>query len=182
MTRIEDGKGKNGAVSVSLNQRLDVSSRTSPRTYYESRDEGLCFVSHVDDSGAANTEYTLYLQNTNTTKTVLIDKITIASAAASVYELEVVSGTAAGASAITPTNLNLSSSNTAAATCRGGAGGVTGLTTVATLFTLRTAAGQTATYLQGEQSLRIGQNDAIALQCIGTADASISIEFHYESE
>ena len=38
--QIEDGGGKNGFSTVSNNQRLDVSSRSASREYYESRDEG----------------------------------------------------------------------------------------------------------------------------------------------
>ena len=105
MVRIDDG-GKNGSVTVSNTQRLDVSSRSASRQYYESRDEGQVYSINMTDAGGQTTEDLIWLKNTSTTKDVVIDTIYIGSLAVSEWVLKFVTDvTAATGTDIVPINL-----------------------------------------------------------------------------
>lgn len=178
MVRIEDGKGNSGDASVSSDQRLDVSSRSAPRDFYVSRDDGQVFTSIADDPGAVANEEIMYLQNTSPTKDIVIDDVIIASDTASKWRLKFVTGTASGTT-ITPVNLNKNSSNSAGCNCLGGAAGVTGLTDDGDIAILRVPAGATD-MLVLEEALRLGQDDAVAVECETSSAVEITIEFHFE--
>ena len=180
MVIVEDGKGSGLKVAVSNNNRLDVSARVAPRTYYESRDNGTVYAAHYVDAGFVANEETAYLQNTSTIQDVMIDAIFIGSAAAAIWRLKFVTGTATG-TVVIPTNLNKTSSNSAAANCRGGAAGVSGLTDGDTIAIFRNA-GPTVKYSGDIQGLRLGQNDAIAIEAESSGDGEITILFHFDSE
>ncbi len=180
MVRIDDGGGKNGAVTVSNNQRLDVSARTAGRQYYESRDTGQVYtVISVDATAVANEE-TVYVQNISTNKDMIIEKITINTDTNSLWRIKFVTGTAAGGSVLTPVNLNQTSSNAAAATCRGD-GAVTGLTDDGDITLVRISADSHNEVLFSE-ALRLGQDDAIAVECETNAAVEIVVSFHFDSE
>jgi len=182
MTRIEDGGGKNGFANVSNTQRLDVSSRSAARAYYESRDEGQVYTVTVEDAGAVADEETLYIKNTSTTKDIIIVATIITCDVSSRWRLKFVTNTSTVAgTVITPTNLNKSSSNAAAAEVRGGATGVTNLIDAGTIGILQCPAGGTVA-LKGSEGLRLGQNDAIAIECETSGDVTITITFEYDSE
>jgi len=178
--RIEDGGGKNGFSTVSNNQRLDVSSRSASREYYESRDEGQVYsVISVDATAVANEE-TMYLQNTSTVKDMIIDQIIISTDTNSLWRIKFVTGTAAGGSALTPVNLNKASSNAALAIVRGD-GAVTGLTDDGDISLVRVGA-NSHDELTFSEALRLGQDDAIAVECETNAAVEIVIIFHFDSE
>jgi len=180
LTRIDDGGGKNGFATVSNNQRLDVSARAASREYYESRDQGQVYsVISVDATAVANEE-SMYLQNISTSKDMIIDTIVISTDTASLWRVKFVTGTAAGSSALTPVNLNKASSNDADAVARGD-GAITGLTDAGDLMLVRIgAAGHDE--LNFSEALRLGQNDAIAIECETNAAVEITILFHFDSE
>ena len=180
MVRIDDGGGKNGSVTVSNTQRLDVSARAASREYYESRDEGQVYVAISVDATAVANEETMYLQNTSSTKDMIIEEIVISTDTASIWRVKFVTGTAAGSSALTSVNLNKGSSNSAAATVRGD-GAITGLTDDGDVALFRVDAN--ATHHQDfHEALRLGQDDAIAVECETNAAVEISIIFHFDSE
>ena len=87
---------------------------------------------------------------------------------------------AAGSSALTPVNLNRGSSNSAAATVRGG-GAITGLTDGGDVALIRVAANSTHHH-DFHEALRLGQDDAIAVECETNAAVEITIIFHFDSE
>jgi hypothetical protein len=179
--KIEDGVGRGYEASVSDVNRLNVSSKSQNRIFYISRDSGEAFNLVSTDSGATAGEYILYLQNTSTTKNMYVDRIEYHSANAALWKLWTVTGTAAGSSALTPTNLNRTSSKVAEATARGD-GAITGLTAGAQLATHRNAAdGEGQMEFQG--ALILGPNDAIAVEYdTGTTGAAeVDIFFWYES-
>jgi len=182
MVRIDDG-GKNGSVTVSNTQRLDVSARAASRQYYESRDEGNVYSINMTDAGGQTTEDLIWLKNTSTTQDIVIDTIYIGSLAVSEWVLKFVTDvTAATGTAITPLNLNKASSNSASASSRGGAAGVANLVDDGVISILRVGVGTTSEFHFGE-SLRLGQDDAIALELTTTAaDGEITIFFHFDSE
>jgi len=180
MVRIEDGGGKNGSATVSNNQRLDVSSRSASREYYESRDEGSVYsVISVDATAVANEE-SIYLQNTSTTKDMIIDQIIISTDTNSLWRIKFVTGTATGSSLLTAINLNKGSSNSANAVARGD-GAVGGLTDDGDIMLLRIGA-DGHDEINFSEALRLGQNDAIALECETSAAVEIVIVFHFDSE
>lgn len=180
MVRIEDGGGKNGSATVSNTQRLDVSSRSASREYYESRDTGQVYTVISIDATAVANEETMYVQNTSTSKDMIIEKITIGADVLSQWRIKFVTGTAAGGSALTPVNLNKGSSNTAAATCRGD-GAVTGLTDDGDITIIRIDA-DSHDEIGFDEALRLGQDDAIAVECEINCAAEIVVSFHFDSE
>lgn len=91
------------------------------------------FTISADDAGPVAAEYLLWVYNATTdARNFIIDKITTWQVDADVvWRLWEVTGTGAGAAVITAKNTFLGSTVSAGElTCRGGAGGVTGLTTV----------------------------------------------------
>ncbi len=180
MVRIEDGGGKNGSVTVSNNQRLDVSARVASRQYYESRDTGQVYTVISIDATAVANEETMYVQNTSTSKDMVIEKVTISADVDHQWRIKFVTGTAAGGSLLTPVNLNKASSNTASAVCRGD-GAVTGLTDDGDITIVRIGADD-HDEIRFDEALRLGQDDAIAIECELNCAAEIVVSFHFDSE
>ncbi len=181
MVKIQDGGGKNGDATVSNNQRLDVSARIASRQYYESRDTGQVYSVIIVDAGAVANEETAYLQNTSTDKDIVIDEILLNTNTASLWRVKFVTGTAAGASVVTAVNMNKASSNSASVNCRGGAGGVTGLTDDGDITLFRVGADE-HDEISFNEALRLGQDDAIAVECETSGEVEIVISFHFDSE
>ena len=176
--RIEDGGGFNGFAKVSNDQRLDVSARVASREYYESRDNGQVYSAISVDATAVANEETMYLKNTSTVSDMIIDDIMISSDINSQWRIKFVTGTATG-TAIIPTNLNKTSSNSALATVMGN-GAVGGLTDDGDIDLIRVIAGSVED-LTFNEALRLGQDDAIAVECEISCAAEIVIIYHFDS-
>jgi hypothetical protein len=179
MVKITDGGGKNGDATVSNNQRLDVSARSASRSYYESRDEGQSFIVTSVDTTALAAEETIYLQNSSAQKDIVIDHMTISTDTNARFRVKFVTGVGSGA-VLVPVNLNKSSSNSADAIALG-AGSVTGLTDDGFVEHVRVPANTTYQIETGE-AIRLGQNDAIAIETQDNCAVEMDIEFHYDSE
>ena len=141
--------------------RLNVSSRSDSRAYYNSRDVKQAYSVCFDHQSAVAGEHSLYIENTSKTKELVISRVGVNAAENARVKLSFVSGIAAGGSTLTATNLNKGSSNDADAVIRSGA--VTGLTEISCIdFEAIPANGH------GEFSIadtvRLGQNDAIAIE------------------
>jgi hypothetical protein len=164
-------------------QRLDVSSRSDTRRYYNSRDEGQTYVMPWTFNTAASTEYAAYLKNTSTTKTLVVAIAEVFGEVATRFQLDTVTGTAAG-TAVTPFNLNTASPFSAECTAVEGlsAGtGITGLTIASkidTSWVIATGGGD----FKVKETLRLKQNEAIAIQVLETAggDTAGAIHFYFE--
>lgn len=178
MVRIEDGKGRGTTAAVNSVNRLDVSSRTAPRDFYISRDDGQVYTVISEDGTAVANEETIYLQNTSTTKNLFIDDIIISPDTASSWRIKFVTGTAAGSSVLTSINLNKTSSNAAEVSARGD-GAITSLTDDGDIAMIRVGANDTGE-IRLEEALILGQNDAIAVECETNSAVEITIEFHLE--
>jgi len=156
--------------------RGNVSSRSDSRSYYNSRDQGLTFSVVFDFQSAAAGEYGAYWKNDSTSKELVIDSIGVNSVEATRIKLWRVTGTAAGGTTVTPTNLNFTKSHLAEATAMEGASaatGITGLTTVSIIdFVYVTATGHEEFRL--DDRLRLGQGDAIALEYDEGTDGDVS--------
>ena len=142
--------------------RANVSSRSDSRAYYNSRDAKQTYSVPYDHQSG---EFSLYLENTSSTKEMVISRASVNSVEFSRVKLWFVSGTAAGGTIITPTNLNKGSSNDADALVRQAAAGdaITGLTTQGQIdieFVSATGHGE---FLLND-TVRLGQNDAIAIE------------------
>lgn len=124
MTKIEDGKGKNGDMSVSVDQRANVSAKSNKRIFYVSRDDGRAFVwLSTYDTGGANEEV-IYIKNTSTTRKLYLDSAHYSGAAAGLFTVFKHTGTATGTS-ITGEVLNFTSPNSIAEATALGDGAVT---------------------------------------------------------
>jgi hypothetical protein len=181
MAVIQDGGGKNGNVGVSKNQRLNVSSRSSPREFYTSRDDGLAFSAIYDDMTLVAGDICAYLKNTSTTRNLIVGDITAGGVSDGKYKLFSVSGTAAAGTPVTPAPVNLSKNIPAEATAMSGDTSITGLTNLAQLSCFRHPA--LSSWEEAfEGSLILGPGDAIAIEMdAGTGGVhEVDIHFHYE--
>ncbi len=176
---ITDGQSGRTA-TVSVENRLNNSSKSNPRTFYVSRDDGLTFTLASVDSSAAAGDLIAYLKNDSTTRNVYIKEIQVSALNAALWKVFEVTGTAAGSSAITPSNINLASGQTADATARGD-GALTGLTTADLIRSTRTTAGD-AMNIVFDDALILGPSDAIAVEYdTGTTGAAeVNIMLHFE--
>ncbi len=160
--QIEDGKGRGNVLSINPTNRADVSARENSRSYYVSRDDGEVFniVSH--DQTSISGDFTLYFQNTNSSKKFYVDLLTVGGAATSLWKIWHVTGIAAGSSTLSATILNKTFSNTVDATIRGD-GAITGLTTDGEVGILRVPANSDNSIIF-DDTLILGNNDAIAVE------------------
>ena len=163
--------------------RANVSSRADSRSYYNSRDEGQTFSVAFDFQDAAAGEFGVYFKNTSSTGSVfVVDAIGVNSVEASRIKLWFVSGTAAAGTALTPTNLNRRSGESATADAQEGASaaaGITGLSADALIDFLYITATGHEEFRLGDR-VRLGQNDAIALEYYeGTTGDFTGVIFGY---
>ena len=161
--KIEDGRGKNGDMSVSKSQRGNVSAKSRKRMFYISRDDQLAFNAVMPTYSATAGDYVYYIKNTSSTRNLFIQSLEFHSVEAVHWKIWKVTGTAASGTAITPGNLNLGSGKTAEATVMGGGATITGLTTDRQIGTHRTEATGEAGMDFGE-ALILPPNSAIAVE------------------
>jgi hypothetical protein len=184
--KIEDGKGKNGDMSVSVAQRGNVSSKNAARIFYISRDDSLAFNAiSIGDNDYADGEFCMYLKNTSATRNIMIQHIEFHSVDATRFIISEVTGTAAGGTVITPSNLNLASGIPGEATAMGGGAAITGLTVVKVVGTHRTTA-LSESEMSYEGALILGPGNAIAVEkdteYSGTTGiVEIDVFFHFET-
>jgi len=146
--------------------RMNVSSRSDSRSYYNSRDVGQAYSLVFDFQSAAATEYGVYLQNTSSTKTIVVDAIGINAAQNARMKLHFVTGTATAGNAVTPVNLNGGSPNAADCVAREGGSEATGIAGLTIDKTIDFAAVQADGHeeFRLDDRLRLGQNQAIAIE------------------
>jgi hypothetical protein len=178
--QITDGK-TNLTAEVNNQNQLMTRAVVEQRAAFISDTKGQAWTVHADDADVAADEYLIWLKNTGTTPIVINTIFTSNVDADAIWKLHSVTGTGAGAAAITPVNLNLSSGNDAIVSCNGGAGGVTGLTSSGII----TGWAGGVTYFNQTISLWLdalilSTNDAVALEFdAGTGSrAMATIMFH----
>jgi hypothetical protein len=172
---IGDGKGKGNKAWVSSEwNRLETSSRSNTRMYYRSRDQGDWFAIISADATANDGEYPLYFKNDNSAKEFVVDEIFISCDQVTTWKIVTATGTATGGSAITPTNLNLSSGTTATATVLWN--GAVGWFTAGALLSQFVVGANDEKKLDFDNWLILGQWDAIAFEADDVAaEASVVI-------
>lgn len=109
---IDDGSGKGTSAGVSLDNRLDVNSKSNPRAAYVSKSSGQCFTW----SAAKNIDATdtiLLVANTSTTKMLYIEQIVVGSDTATRYTIHSPAYPTLAGDLTAATNDNRASGNTA---------------------------------------------------------------------
>ena len=86
--------------------RLNVSARSDSRIYYNARDEGQCYTLVFDHPSAAAGQYSAYLKNTSTDKTLVVSHVGLNADDLAKFKLWFVTGTAANGVANIPANTN----------------------------------------------------------------------------
>lgn len=144
--------------------RANISSRSDNRAYYNSRDEKQAYSICFDHQSAAAGEHSLYIENTSSTKELVMSFVGFNSVENARVKLWFVSGTAAGGSIITPTNGNKAGGNADAIVREGNAGdAITGLTTISCIDFEASPANRHGNF-DLHDTIRLGQNDGIALE------------------
>lgn len=176
--QIEDGTGSGMKVQVTDEHQLVAKAITEPRVAYVAINDEQSFVVTVEDAGPSAGEYTLYVKNTSEHPFV-VDIIRTNNVDADViWKLHKVTGTAGGASALTPVNTNLASGKTADLTARGGAGGVTGLTSSEVMYEWFGGGAYNSTKVVFDSTVVLGQDDAIALEFDAGTGGAVAINVH----
>ena len=152
--------------------RLNVSSRSDSRHYYNSRDNEQSYIVPFLDAASSTGEIVVYLQNTSTTLTLVISVIGVSTSVLGTFKLHKMNATTATGTVITPVNLNFGSSNAAAANARGGAGGVGGTASDTLIDVLQVGAAGHGEF-HTEDTLRLGQNQSVGLEFDRAAGDSI---------
>jgi len=180
--QIEDGSGSGYIAKVSSDNELHVFSVSESHAAHVSNDKGGTYMAYTTDAGPGAGEYTLYIQNDSSTKIFVIDCVCTSNVDADVvWKLHEVTGTAAGASVVTASNLNLTSGKVAELTCRGGAGGVTGLTSTEVIMAWNGGAVFSNVNKEIGGRIVLGKNNALAVEYdAGTGGAvHVHISGHY---
>jgi hypothetical protein len=150
--------------------RLNVSSRSDSRAYYNSRDLGRSFSLVFDHQSAAAGEFSAYWKNTSTNdRELVITHIGLNALQSARVKLHFVTGTAAGGTSASPLNTNKSKTAEAEATARLAAAGdaITGLSSVGVVDFVAVPGNGT---VSGHEEFRIGdvfrlgQGDALAIE------------------
>lgn len=160
--------------------RLNVSSRSDGRRYYNSRDLSLAFSLVWDDSSSAATDFIIYWKNTDPTgRTLVISSVGLNAEQASSFKLHLVTGTAVGVSA-SPLCLNRVVPKSAQATAVQAAGtAITGLTSAGEVDHASVGADGHEEF-RLDDTLRIGQDGAIAIEYEqGTTGRTWGVIFGY---
>lgn len=174
---IEDGAGNSYKVKVTSSNKMNVSGRVAPRISYASRDHGYAWSTVAEDANPTAGEYKIWMQNDLETAMVIHRITTFAVGAATSWKLWRVTGTGATASAIVPVSLNTAILSAAGMTIKGGAGDVTGLTvaSVAPLIFWGNGPAYSTVHVPLEDALRLGTNQAIAIEVEASTDALVAV-------
>ena len=172
---LEEAEGSDG--------RLNVDASSDGRAYYNSRDKAQCYSFHFSHAAAIDGEYSMYMQNTSTSKTLVISSIAVNAVAATRIDIYKASGTATGVASI-PVNLNFESANDAVGIFMSDAdGAIGGITDVGQAIDDMQINAFGHRDMEISDRLRLGQNDAISLEVITTATTSNvfgTVFFYYE--
>ena len=179
--KIEDGKGKNGDMSVSTTQRANVSAKTAPRIMYASRDDGLGYTAIYDDITADAGDYVAYLKNESSTRNLFVSDLAASGVENIKWKLWSATGVAASGEEVIPSGLNLSKKIPAEATAMAGAIPITGLTKDLPLGTGRSGANNGAEQMF-HNALILGPGDAVVLEYDAGLSGLCEATFHFHFE
>ena len=173
---LEESEGSDG--------RLNVDARSGGLPYHISKHKGQAYSMTFEHLAGATGEISFYMQNTSTSNTLVIEGIGINSVALCRFKLDVVTGTAVGAGDVIPRNTNLASANDAVGVFKEDTGGaITGLTIDGRPIDYVQCSAGGHEEMRLNERVRLGQNDAVALELDNTATSSDVfgvVFFHYE--
>lgn len=181
--KIQDGKGKNGDMSVSATQRGNVSAKTAPRAMYASRDDGLAYAIVFEGiDGIVAGSHVAYVKNVSSTRNMFIDELGFGDSAAHKWKYHFCSGTAAAGTVVTPTSLNRTKNIPAEVTAMTGTTAITGLTVDGQLGTHWNGADEMTDH-DFDYTLILGPGDAfvVELDTATSVTAAIEMSVHFES-
>jgi len=178
--KIEDGKGKNGDMSVSTTQRGNVSAKTAPRAMYSARDEGQSFTAIYTFTAAAG-DQVAYLKNTSSGRNLFVGDVSLGGVQSVLWKFFFVTGTAASGETVISTPTNKSKNIPAETIAMAGDTSITGLT-VGAAFSIRRSSANDTQEEAFEGTVILGPGDAIMIEYdTGTAGiGEIDIHFHCE--
>ena len=165
--------------------RLNVSSRSDGRGYYNSRDESESYSLLFDDANATALDFVVYLKNDKTDgKHLVLECITVNAEVNMKVSLHTVTGTAGGGTAQAPVNLNFAgvaktSTSTALTTADSGITPMTGLTVDKEIDHVNILANGHEEFNFKDQ-VRLGQDQAVAVRMdAGTNDSQLFGVIYY---
>ena len=162
--------------------RLNTSSRSDSRSYYNSRDKQEAYSLVWEDASSATGDIILYWKNDDSLgRALVLDSAGLNSAAVADFQLLEVTATAAGGTAAIPTNLNRTAPKVAPAVCRtADTTPITGLTE-GVIFDHAGVAANGHEEFRLDDRVRIGQGGAVAIKCVftGTTARTWGVIFGY---
>ena len=178
---INDGTGSGNKAKVNSANELEVRANTVSRAEWENHNNQRAYAMYFSQAAANSgaNECLGYIKNISDDDLV-IDEISIHSVAADTIYVSKVTGTAAGGSAIVPTNLNIGSGKTASVTTMQHTA-ITGLTDAGRLLSFYLAAN--GFFVRSPKAtILIQKNSAIGI--FTTANQAntlkVNIQFNYE--
>ena len=184
MTQIQYPNDITGSIQIAHGSdgRLNTSSRSDGRSYYNSRDQGQTYSVVFDDADAdLADEAFFWLKNDSTDKTLVLDTIGISALLTGAFLLQFETATLTGGVALTPVNLNKSSSNLAVVTCRGN-GALATVSADGSIDMFAIGAAEHEEFHLNDR-VRLGQGDAISISYDRGADNNILegvVYFYFE--
>lgn len=173
---IEDGTGSGTQATVTHDNRLETTARTSPRIAYISKEDGLSFSwSHFYDYDAADT--ILLVSNSSTTRKLFIHTISIGSDTATRFTVHSPAYPTLAGTIVTGVNLNRTSGAIADAEAYGDETGNTQGNVIFNAMVPATA----SVILPPEGTIVLGYHDCIAVDLVtaGTM-GTVTITGYYE--
>lgn len=157
--------------------RLNVSSRSDERAFYVSRDNGQAYVLRIEDDDAVAADLVAYLRNDSKDKKMFIERIEVSSENAATFKVAFGDSATAGGTAVTPVNLNKSSSNDADVTAVGN--GAVSTVAASTFFKTVRVATNTTVGIEFNDALILGQNDNIVVEYDTGATGDIEVDIFF---
>lgn len=175
---IDDGKGKGFVAGIDSNNRLLVTSVTSPLSSNISFLKGNNFVWNSSYAATAN-DYVFYLMNTDQSQYLRINRFIVSATGATSWTAIRVTGGTPGGTAITGLNTNFSSGKVASVTSLGNAA-ITGSPTGTTILKVRTGADSTLA-LTIDGSVILPVNTAIAIQVGASVTVNVTVSGWFDT-
>ena len=173
MSQIKDGTGTGHLAGVNDSNRLDVSASSSPRIYYESRDEENAFgITTPQLTVTSGGERVLYIKNTSSTQNMIITDIRPSWNGGTTNHILALalqlwfgsSAPTANNTASSAGNLNRSSNNTFDLDVEYWDEGAGGMTIAGGAAALNLLLAQGSTRLEIGGAIILGANDTISFQ------------------
>ena len=133
--------GSNGVIAnVTKRNMLETLTVTRSGTAFAAIQDGLSWTIETTQTPTGAADYFFYMRNSSQVRDLLLNRIEIDGTVAEIIELQMVTGTPASGSDLTPTNRSVGNNRTFSAVVQGGAD-ITGLSKVGTVEKLFVPAG-----------------------------------------